>query len=116
MCGRVFWGKKGTGGEVLKRHLVGIFAVVLLLVGVALTLWPPGETGYQQFLAAAWRVGALMAVLWLAYPEVIRMPVWILGTIPALVVVLAVKPKWFVIALPVMILLVVLSPRRGPRQ
>jgi predicted ferric reductase len=100
----------------MRRQFIGILALLFLMLGVVLTLWPPEQTGYQQFQAASWRVGALLAVLWLAYREVTRLPVWLLGTIPALVAVLAVRPKWFLIALPIVIVLVILSPRNPRRR
>ena len=56
-----------------------------------------------------------MAVLWLAYPEVKRLPAWLLPTIPLLIVILAVKPRWFLIALPIVILMVIIRPK-GPRR
>ena len=57
-----------------------------------------------------------MAVLWLAYPQVKRLPAWLLGAIPLLVVILAVRPKWFLILLPIVIALAYLNPKRSPRQ
>jgi len=62
-----------------------------------------------------------MAVLWVAYPEVKRMPGWIVGAIPALVVVLAILPRKLpirilLLAVPILIALAILKPRITPRR
>ncbi|NLX94573.1 MAG: hypothetical protein GXY83_00200 [Rhodopirellula sp.] len=100
----------------MRRHAVGMFALMLLLGGVAFEIWPPVASGSQQLQSACWRVGALMAVWWLAYKEVMRLPAWILAAIPALALTLAIRPRWFLIALPIVIALLVLRPRAPKRR
>lgn len=100
----------------MRRHLIGILAIVLLLAAVVLSLWPPDGNGYQQFLAASWRLGALLAVLWLAWPDARHTPIWVWFTIPALVAILALKPKWFLFALPIVIVLLIIRPRNRQRR
>lgn len=100
----------------MRRHAVGIIAVLLFLGAVAFVIWPPEHSGYQQLQAACWRVGALMAVWWLAYDEIMRLPGWILLAIPGLALVLAIRPRWFFLALPLVILLVILRPRNHNRR
>ncbi|NUQ61110.1 MAG: hypothetical protein HUU20_01390 [Pirellulales bacterium] len=90
--------------------------MALFLGAAAFVVWPPEESGYQQLQSACWRVGALLAVWWLAYDEVMRLPAWILAAIPALALVLAIRPRWFLIALPIVILLLVLRPRTPRRR
>ena len=101
----------------MRRHAIGIIAIVLLIGGVVLVCWPvEGQGLFAGLNAACWRVGALMAVLWLAYPQIHRMPAWLWAAIPALAVVLAVRPRWFLIALPIVVALAVLRPRNGNRR
>jgi hypothetical protein len=50
-----------------------------------------------------------MTVLWLAYNDVRRMPPWLLGAIPVVIVLLAVKPRWFLFVLPILIVIGVLQ-------
>ena len=47
--------------------------------------------------------------------HVVRLPPWLLPTIPLLLAILAYKPKLFLIALPVVILMVIIRPK-GPRR
>jgi len=95
----------------MRRPAIGIIALLLLLAAAALWLWPVGE-GNDLYLGACVRVGAVMAVFWLAYEEVSRLPAWIWATVPVLLVILAVKPKWLLIAVPVVLLMAILKPRR----
>jgi len=80
-------------------------------------LWtrPLEVSWYEPLKSACSRLGPCMAVLWLAYPQVKRLPPWLLGAVPLLVVILAVRPKWFLIALPIVILLAFLRPK-APRS
>ncbi|OHB85736.1 MAG: hypothetical protein A2V98_18310 [Planctomycetes bacterium RBG_16_64_12] len=93
-----------------------MIAIVLLLGAAALWIWPLEVSWHEPLKAACSRLGPFLAVLWLAYPEVKRLPAWLLATIPLLVVILAVRPKWFLIALPIVIALVLLRPKPGSRQ
>ncbi len=94
----------------MRRHLIGVIAVVLLSGVVWFQIWPPTDATSEGLQAACWRVGALMTVLWLAYPEVVRLPAWLVGTIPVLGVILALRPKWLVVAIPIVIALAILKP------
>jgi len=100
----------------VRRHAIGIIAVVLLLGAAALWIRPLELSWYEPLKAACSRLGPFMAVLWLAYNEVKRLPPWLLATVPALVVVLAIRPRWFLIALPIVIALAILKPRAPSRR
>ena len=100
----------------MRRHAIGIIAVVLLLGAAALWIWPLEASWYEPLKAACSRLGPFMAVLWLAYDEVKRLPPWLLATVPGLVLVLAVRPRWFLIALPIVIALAILKPRAPSRR
>ena len=57
-----------------------------------------------------------MAVWWLAYPDLSRLPPWLLAGIPVMVIVLAKWPRYVVFVIPVMIVLAILKPRFGQRK
>jgi len=98
----------------MRRNIIGILALLLLVGGVLFWIWPPA-TGYQQFEAACWRIGAILAVVWLAYDDVLRLPGWILAFLPVLIIILAKWPRWIVVAIPVLVVLAILRPRIGRR-
>jgi len=96
----------------VRHHAIGVLALILLTTGVAVWWHPiPGAWG-QSVKAACFRLGPFLAVLWLAYPQVCKLPVWILWTIPVLVALLVLRPRWFLLALPIVLLLAILQPRR----
>jgi len=101
---------------MMRRHAIGIIALVLLLLAVVFWIWPPPWSGDLFARGAFVRVGAIMAALWLAYPEVKRLPPWLLAAIPLLLVILAVRPRWFLIALPIVIALAILRPGMPSRR
>lgn len=96
----------------MDRHRVGILAILLLVIGLGIQISGASSAGYQQWSAACLRIGALLAVMWLALP---RLGLWsskvfLFGTL-FLAVVLAVRPKLFLFALIIVIVVAVLRPR-----
>ena len=55
-------------------------------------------------------------MLWMAYNELSRLPAWLLATLPVMVVVLAVRPRIFLMLVPVLIALAILQPRFGRKR
>lgn len=96
----------------MRRHAIGIIAVILLLAAVGLWLCPDIGERALGLQAAFFRVGALMAVLWMAYPDVRRIPAWILAVVPLLLAIVALRPRLFPYILPVILLIAVLRPRK----
>ncbi|HYW78138.1 MAG TPA: hypothetical protein VE890_01120 [Thermoguttaceae bacterium] len=102
----------------MRRHLIGIISLVLF-VGALVSMHY--ET--PQFTSACSRVGVLMAVLWLAYKELQRLPERIWRPLLVAALVLALRPKLILWAIPLIVVLAILKPRfgrgskaNGPRQ
>jgi hypothetical protein len=89
----------------MQRHILGISAVVLLLGAVVTWLWLPDA---KIILSGCWRGGALFAAAWLAYPDVQRLPNWLLLTVPVLLIVLLRWPWLLMLAIPLLIVVAVL--------
>jgi hypothetical protein len=103
----------------MRRPAIGIIAIVLLASSAALLIWrhvQPAEDWRYALMGATVRVGVIMGVVWLAYDELKRLPGWIWGTFPVLLVILAVRPRYLLIAVPIVIALAILKPRLGPRR
>lgn len=96
----------------IRHHLIGVIALVLLATGVAVWWHPLPWPWYESLKAACFRLGPFLAVLWLAYPQVKKLPPWLVWTVPLLVALLVLRPRWFLLALPVVVLLAILQPRR----
>ena len=100
----------------MRRHIIGIIALLLIIGALYFWIFPPRGAGSLQIEAACWRLGAFLSVLWMAYPEVHRMPAWFWAFLPVLVVVLAVRPRWFLVAVPIIVVLAILRPRIGKKR
>jgi hypothetical protein len=98
----------------MHRHLIGIIAMVLLASVLGGWFWKP--TGYEAVMGACGRVGILMALFWVAYHDLQRIPAWLLAAVPVLLILLAIKPKWFLVLLPLVLLVAFLFPRIKARS
>ena len=98
----------------MRRHLIGIIALLSLLGAVAseIKIWQP--SGVLQ--SGLYRGGVVAAVAWLAYPDVRRMPGWLWGMLFGILVVVAIRPRAVLLAVPIIIALAILRPRIGRRR
>jgi hypothetical protein len=93
------------------RPTIGISALLLLAIGAALEVWWSSDA-MQPWIAACIRVGSVLAVLWLAYPQVSRVPAWLIAVGIGLVfVALAFARKPQVLILATIVLFVVMRLR-----
>ncbi|HUY31801.1 MAG TPA: hypothetical protein VMV69_03405 [Pirellulales bacterium] len=96
----------------MHRPTLGVIALVLLIAGGAGQIWASSDAGVQQVLIAFWRVGFVLATLWLALPQTRRLPnKLLLVAIVVIAVVLATRPKIVPILLGFLLLFALLRPR-----
>jgi hypothetical protein len=100
----------------MRRHLLGILAIALLIGAGAFYFFPPASAVGIEAKAACWRMGLLLVVWWMAWPQVIRLPRWLLLAVPLLVVVLVLRPRYFLVAIPLVVALALLMPRSASRR
>ena len=96
----------------MRRHLAGIISLVLLIVGGLLYFWPPDWENSAPLAASCIRIGAVLAAIWLAYPELKRIPGWLAPVCIIAVVAIAAKPKLAIFIIPVAIIILILRPRK----
>ena len=96
----------------MQRRILAIAAVVLLLGAAANWVWWPESAGT---LAFCWRAGALMAVAWLAYDDIQRLPNWLLLAVPVLLIIAARRPRLLLAILPLLIVWAVVRKILGGR-
>jgi hypothetical protein len=96
----------------MQRHLVGVLALILVAAGLA-ALWGAGNEATRQNLGAGClRVGAVLAVLWLALPDVARPGSrWVVLGLVIAVFILTKYPKLIVLVLAFLAALALLRPR-----
>ena len=96
----------------MRRHLLGILAIALIVGGLA--YMPFDRTG---FLAnSCWRIGIVLAALWLAMPQLSEMAVWFRRAAIVVAVVAAALNKYGLILLPLIFLMWIFSGRKSTAQ
>ncbi len=97
-----------------RRASIGIIGIVLLIAGGVLygIYGVQGGTG-SAICGACVRVGIVMLALWLAFPQVSRVPPWIYGCSLAALIVIAAKPRAIIWVGPALVALWLLRPRPG---
>jgi hypothetical protein len=101
----------------MRRHLIGILSIALLAFAAILWLFQPTIDGMMlQLEAACWRIGACLAVLWLAYPDLLNIPRWFWLTMPVLLIIIAKWPRIFLLLIPLLILFAIFRPRLSSRS
>ena len=99
-----------------RRRILGVSAVVFLLIAGALWLWQP-NTGVDPGLFSFFsRMGAILAAAWLAFDDLLRLPGWLLATLPVVVIVLARWPRLLLLVIPFLVAWVILQRALSPRQ
>jgi hypothetical protein len=95
-----------------KRHVLGVIALVFTAIALYFYLSPPERPFFINLHAASARVGVFCVALWLAWPELLRLPRWIFQVIPLLAILLAWKPRLFLLAIPIVVVVIILRPRK----
>ena len=97
----------------VRRTIVGILGVALLAIAAILWLSATDEQS-QLWMSSCVRLGSVMCLLWLAWPQISRLHPWlILGSLAGLVtvLVLARQPRILLMGLVILIVLARLRPR-----
>jgi len=94
--------------EIDRRRRIGLAAVAILVVGGLHFLFQPATYDWVPVAAACVRVGTVLGLLWLAYPDLRMVPGWLWGGILIGGIVLALRPRLAVVVIPLAALLWVL--------
>ena len=99
----------------MNRTAVGLISLLLLLTGLTLFIFKPGEQS-EVWMSACIRVGFMMAVVWLAHPQLSYAPRWFLFLAVAGVAVLLVikQPRTLIMLAVIFIILARLRPTPRP--
>lgn len=100
-----------------RRHAIGILALVLLTLGVVLYFTTDRTSSALNDLeAACLRIGPILVVIWLAYEQLKRIPVWLWCTLPVLLLALATRPRMLLVLVPLVVAAAILKPKVWPRR
>lgn len=91
----------------MRRHLLGIAGILLLVL--AAILFPFVDGNSQVWPAACLRVGLVLVVLWMAWPELVSLSRWLATAAVIVAVVVAAFSKYAWILIPLLLAAWVLS-------
>jgi hypothetical protein len=72
---------------------MGGIAVALLAVGIAFTIWPPGQAAASFLQGSCIKSGLVLGAAWLAYPQLNRLPGWLFSGLIVFLIAAAIRPK-----------------------
>ena len=92
----------------MRRHLLGLLAIVLIVVGLSLMTFEQ----YAFLANSCWRIGLVLAALWLALPQLKGMSVWFRRAAIVVAVLAAAFSKYGLILLPLIFLMWIFSRKK----
>ncbi|MCC6125123.1 MAG: hypothetical protein IT426_09195 [Pirellulales bacterium] len=101
--------------EDFRRTILGILAVLFMLGALVFEIRPPTQAFGLECQSACWRLAPLLAVFWIAYPDLNRIPWWLWLALPVLLFILVKWPKTILFFIPILIFLAILKLRIKPR-
>src|SRR5688572_19293427 len=100
----------------MRRHLLGIVALVLITAGVVGLFTGSSSvrpSGFEDAAGIGLRAGLVLGALWIAYPQLVqlakRFPKWLYAVIAMAAAVVAFGPRSLMIVIPALLLLAVLQ-------
>jgi hypothetical protein len=93
----------------MHRPTIGIIAIVLLTAAAILAIVQPEN---EALAPGCLRIGLVMGALWLAQPQLARLPGWLMAGAVIVILVTALRPKLFLVAIVVLVAVAILRPRR----
>ena len=102
-------------GEPVKRSslrpALGVIAIVLVLGGLALFLWPgiPVESQVTGGLVA--RSGAMLGAVWFAWPVLTNVRPWVAVVLVMVLGVTVIRPMLLLVAIPAVLIIGYLGRR-----
>jgi hypothetical protein len=100
----------------VQRHIIGVLAAAFLMGAVVIRFSPLGEIYAADIGGFLLRLGLIFGLWWLALPALSRLPGWLVITVLVSAVVLVVRPKFWLLCVPLVIVLAILKPRWGAKR
>jgi len=97
----------------MRRHAVGIVALLLLATGVTgLIVYGVGDDKTSMLLSVCLRIGMVLGAIWLAFPQLLQLAgkssPWMLGLLSICGIVIILRPRLIVVIGPLLFVLGIL--------
>jgi hypothetical protein len=91
--------------DQLQRHLAGLCGLLMVTAGIVLSIWPLGGDSTPFWQGSSVKAGLALLAFWLAYPELDRLPGWLVTTILVVLLIFAIRPRLMIVVSRVAIFL-----------
>ena len=80
-------------GRSLRRHILGLSGLILLSVGIYFYIRPPDLASVEFVQGSCVKSGLILLATWLAFPQLDRLPGWLLGGLIIFMLAVATRPR-----------------------
>ena len=99
-----------------KRTQFGLLSLVLLTAAGVLWLMGIETTDYAPILSPLMRLGLVLGAVWIAWPQITKLPIWLATVGIVTVVAFLIFKKAALVLIPLLVLIYFLRPRPPKRQ
>ncbi|MBA2114846.1 hypothetical protein [Bremerella alba] len=99
-----------------KRSQIGLISLTTLAATAAIWLFADDQSYYGPAQAALLRIGLVMGAVWIGFPQISKLPVWLatIGIVSVLAILLFKKAA--IVLIPLLILIWLLRPRPSKKR
>ena len=102
----------------LRRHLMGVAGLLLLGSGICFWIWPVEGASATFWQGSSIKSGLVLLATWLAFPQLERLPGWVVTSVVVFALAVAVRPRVVLVLVrvawifvPILFLIWILRPR-----
>lgn len=96
--------RPGLSWNTVRRHMLGVFGLLLCVVAFILWWFYNTDGSMQMYLSICLRAGLVLIAIWLAFPQAVailgRYPPWVIGLTVICGFLLVVRPRLIIIIGP----------------
>lgn len=93
------------------RNQIGIVALVTLVTSAVIWLLHGADSSYITIQGSLLKVGLVMGAVWLAFPQLAMLPIWLAAIVVGSALVVLLFKKAAIIVIPLLIVIWLLRPR-----
>ncbi|MEW4565687.1 hypothetical protein AB1K70_24410 [Bremerella sp. JC770] len=99
-----------------KRSQIGLISLTALAISGAIWLFAEDQAYFGPVQAVLFRIGLVLGAVWIGYPQISRLPIWLatIGIVSVLSVLLFKKAA--IVVIPLFILIWLLRPRPSKKR
>lgn len=98
------------------RHQIGFLAVVTVLASVGVWIYAGSNTDVPEVQGALLKVGLTLGAVWLAYPQLSKLPIWLAVITVGSILVILIFRKAAIVLIPLLIVVWLLRPKPARRR